>query len=103
MIKQPRSVRRRQGNTALLLRTSSAKPVHRQHLPRQQGDITYVHNAYQNPQKQNMAISMRKINFIIIARNDKTIRLFLNVTNANLSRCRHEPTSLLRLRTREIH
>ena len=44
----------------------------------------YVHNAYKNPPKQNAAMTMRTKNWMIMALNDSTMTLFLNVTNANL-------------------
>lgn len=45
---------------------------------------TYVHKAYKNPQKQNAAINIRTRNCIIIARRERTMRLFFRVTNASL-------------------
>jgi len=45
---------------------------------------THVQSAYKKPQKQNAAITIKNINWIIIARKESTSRLSLNVTNAKL-------------------
>lgn len=45
---------------------------------------TYVQRAYRNPAKQNAAMSIRTTNWTSMARNERTIRLFRNVTNASL-------------------
>jgi len=45
---------------------------------------THVQSAYKNPQKQKAAISISTMNCTIIARSERTIRLFFKVTNANL-------------------
>lgn len=58
-----------------IMRPSGARP---------RGRITHVQRAYKNPQKQKKATAIRKKNCIIIARRDKTIRLFFSVTNASL-------------------
>lgn len=47
-------------------------------------NITHVHRAYKKPPKQNAAMIIRITNCAIIARRERTIRLFCNVTNANL-------------------
>ena len=53
-------------------------------VPRLYVLMTHVQRAYRNPPKQNAAMSISTTNCTIIARRDKTMRLFLNVTNANL-------------------
>ena len=44
----------------------------------------YVQSAYRKPVKQKAAMSIKKTNCEIMARNDNTIKLFFNVTKANL-------------------
>ena len=46
--------------------------------------ITYVQSAYRKPRKQKAAMSIKKTNCEIMARNDNTIKLFFSVTKANL-------------------
>lgn len=46
--------------------------------------LAYVQSAYRKPPKQKAAISIKNTNCEIMARNDNTIKLFLNVTKANL-------------------
>src|SRR5882762_5370365 len=44
----------------------------------------YLQSAYRNPAKQKAAMSIKKTNCEIMARNDSTIKLFFSVTKANL-------------------
>jgi hypothetical protein len=46
--------------------------------------LAYVQSAYRKPAKQKAAISIKNANCEIMARNDNTIKLFFNVTKANL-------------------
>ena len=46
--------------------------------------LAYVQSAYRKPPKQKTAISIKNTNCEIMARNDNTIKLFFNVTKANL-------------------
>jgi len=46
--------------------------------------LAYVQSAYRKPPKQKVAISIKNTNCEIMARNDSTIKLFFNVTKANL-------------------
>ena len=47
-------------------------------------NLAYVQSAYRKPPKQKAAISIKNTNCEIMARNDKTIKLFFSVTKANL-------------------
>ena len=52
---------------------------------------TYVHRAYKNPPKQNIAMSIRATNCESIARKDKIIILFFSVTNTRLYTIKLDP------------
>jgi hypothetical protein len=45
----------------------------------------YVQSAYRKPVKQKTAMSIKKRNCDIMARNESTIKLFFSVTKANLN------------------
>lgn len=53
--------------------------------------VTHDQSAYKKPQKQNAAMTIRNMNWMIIARKERTRRLSLNVTKASL-RCEEDQT-----------